>query len=232
MQTVNPQSGPSPPSSTPGISLSVGKFTPLTPSPGELEWEWFRSWREWRQASWVGPSNEGQLISLAKIMLSSDWYNAMEDFNWNFTTLDALYVNMDRKPEVLFPPLKRVVSLLTSLKKSPQETHIQFYARVKAAIIIGGIGTKKSFNLSLDRLMIIRVIKGLPNSDQCELLWKYNTFNITNDNLNHFLLTLTSVFSNNINNQQQINSIARGSLLVKNSRNQPKLLLIMPLIVS
>ena len=104
---------------------------------------------------------------------------------------------MDNKLEVLLPPLKRAVNLLTCSKKSPQETHHQFLERVKAALIVGGIGARTSFNLSWDRIMIILVIKGLSNSDRCEILCRFGTFNISMDILNKFLLTLISVASNN-----------------------------------
>ena len=56
------------------------------------------------------------------------------------------------------------------------------------------------------------VIKGLSNADQCEILCRFDTFNISMDNLNKFLLTLTSVASNNTNNQQSINAIAKNKV--------------------
>ena len=135
-------------------------------------------------ATWIGSSNKTQLISLVKIKLSSKWRNTLADYKWEDATLDGLYVHMDQKLEVLFPPLKRAVSLLTSLKKSPQETHLQYLERVKSALIVGGIGTRTSFNLSWDKLTIKLVIKGLSNADQCKIFCCFDIFNISMDNLN------------------------------------------------
>ena len=131
----------------------------------------------------------------------------MEDFNCENTLVDALYITMDRKLELVFPPLKYAVSIFSVLHKCPQETYIQFYERVKQTLITGGIGTKESFDLSQDRLIIILVIKGLNNSDQNEIVHKFDTFDINNDNLMCFLSTLTTVSANHDHNQ--INFIAK-----------------------
>ena len=60
--------------------------------------------------------------------------------------------------------------------------------------------------------MIILVIKGLSNCDQCEILQKFDTFIISMNNLNKFLSTLTSIAYNNTNNQQSINAIAKNKV--------------------
>ena len=83
--------------------------------------------------------------------------------------MDGLYFHMDHKLEILFPPLKRAVHLLTSLKKSPQESHIQYLERV-------------TFTLSWDKLIIILLIKGLSKVDQCKILRHFDTFDISIDN--------------------------------------------------
>ena len=104
--------------------------------------------------------------------------------------MDGLYFHMDNKLDNLFPPLKRTVHLLTSLKTNLQESHIQYMERVKTAMLTGGVGCRASFYLSWDKLIIILTIKGLSNANQCEILCCFDTFHISMDNLIKFLLTL------------------------------------------
>ena len=68
---------------------------------------------------------------------------------------------MDLKLEILWPSLKRIIDLLTSLKKAPHATHIQYTERVQRKIVTGGVGSKTSFSLDWERLLIVLILKGL-----------------------------------------------------------------------
>ena len=48
---------------------------------------------------------------------------------------------------------------MSSLKKSQQETHLQFLDRVKKAMKTGGVGTRNLFKLTLEKLIIVLIIK-------------------------------------------------------------------------
>ena len=110
-----------------------------------------------------GSADEQQLLNLVKINLSSEWRKTLADYHWETATMDGLYAYMDLKLEILFPPLKRIVHLLTSLKKSPQESHVQYLEWVKTAMLTGGVGSKNSFSLTWDKMIIVLVITGISN---------------------------------------------------------------------
>ena len=105
-----------------------------------------------------------------KINLSSEWHHTLSDYDWESGSMNSLYKYMDLKLEVLFPPLKRIINILTSLKKSPQETHVQYMERVKNAMMTGGVRSRAAFSLAWDKLIIVLVLKGLTNNDQCNIL--------------------------------------------------------------
>ena len=54
---------------------------------------------------------------------------------------------MDLKLEIYWPSLKRIVDLLTSLKKAPHDSNIQFMERVQKKMVTGGVGSKNNFSL-------------------------------------------------------------------------------------
>ena len=92
------------------------------------------------------------------------------EFDWDIQTLQELYESMDIQLNVYWPPLKRTINLMSSLKKSQQETHLQYLDRVKKAMKTEGVGTRNSFKLTWDKLMIVRIIKGLSTTDQNDIL--------------------------------------------------------------
>ena len=73
---------------------------------------------------------------------------ALSDFDWDSETVQSLYEVMDLKLGVYWPPLKRTINLLTSLKKAQHETHLQFMERVKRSMKTGGVGSRHSFSLT------------------------------------------------------------------------------------
>ena len=115
-------------------------------------------------------AGEKQLLNLVKINLSDDWRHTLLDYNWEVGSMNSLYKYMDLKLEVLFPPLKRIINLLTFLKKSPQETYVQYMERMKTAMLTGGLGSRSAFSLTRDKLIIVLVLKGLTDSDQSNIL--------------------------------------------------------------
>ena len=121
--------------------------------------------------NWLGSSpSELQLLSLVKVNLSEEWRNATTDLNWDRGTMKGLYSLMDLKLEIYWPSLKRIVDLLTSLKKAPHESHIQFLERVQKKMLTGGVGSKNNFSLDWDKLLIVLILKGLPVGDTRNLL--------------------------------------------------------------
>ena len=62
-------------------------------------------------------AGEKQLLNLVKINLSEEWRHTLSEYDWEAGSMQSLYRFMDLKLEVLFPPLKRIINLLTSLKK-------------------------------------------------------------------------------------------------------------------
>ena len=122
--------------------LSYGKLPPLTTSLGELEWgvsptllwELFRSWREWWVASWMGPANDGQLVSIIMIRLSAEWHNTLQGTFWDNTTIEGLYIDTICKLELVHPPLKGAITILSNLQKSSSETYTQYFEHVKQSL--------------------------------------------------------------------------------------------------
>ena len=60
-------------------------------------------------------ASENQLLNLVKENLSEEWCNALTEYDWNTGSMQGLYELMDLKLEIYWPPLKRIVDLLTSL---------------------------------------------------------------------------------------------------------------------
>ena len=145
--------------------------------------------------------------------LSEEWRNALTEFDWDSGTMKGLYTLMDLKLEIYWPSLKRIVDLLTSLKKAPHKSHIQFLERVQKKMLTGGVGSKSNFSLDWDKLLIVLILKGLPVGDQNEVLKKFDTLEVSLANLSKFLQTLSVVSGNSSN--QGINSIS------SNSNNSP-----------
>ena len=88
-----------------------GNFTQMNPSMEVLDLitnptllrEWFVSWRELWNASWVGPGNEAQLLALIKIKMSAGWKNSLSNVDWS--TLTILYlVSVDVPQAQHHPP--------------------------------------------------------------------------------------------------------------------------------
>ena len=98
---------------------------------------------------------------------------------------------MDAKLNIRFPPLKRTVKLLTELKLNGSENPSQFLERVGREMRSGGIGEQPNINLNWERLLIILVVKGLPNNFQIELLKRFDTLECTLENLTQFVDTLS-----------------------------------------
>ena len=82
---------------------------------------------------------------------------------------------------------------MTSLKKTQHETHLQCMDRVKRAMKTGGIGTRLSFSITWDKLRIVLIMKGLPTADQNNILRKFDTLEVSFDNLSLFMQTLSAV---------------------------------------
>ena len=102
-----------PPPVPPGVPpVPGGRFTPLTPGPGTLEWgcspsallTWFQSWTDFWRVNWLGTSpSEVQLLSLVKVNLSEEWKNATAEFDWDRGTMKGLHILMDQKLEITGP---------------------------------------------------------------------------------------------------------------------------------
>ena len=138
--------------------------------------------------NWLGSSqSEVQLLSLVKVNLSEEWHNATTEFDWDQGTMKGLHILMDHKLEVYWPSLKRIVDLLTSLKKAPHESHIQFLERAQKKMITDGVGSKHKFSLDWDKLLIVLIPKGLPVGDQHKILERLNTLEVSLANLSRFL---------------------------------------------
>ena len=140
-----------------------------------------------------GTANELQLLKLIKVNLPEEWIMALSDFDWENQTVQELYEYMDMKLNVYWPPLKRTINLMTSLKKSQHETHWQYMVRVIEAMETGGVGTRLSFSLTWDKLMIVLIMKGLSTADQKDILRKFDTLEVSFDNLSLFMQTLSAV---------------------------------------
>ena len=94
--------------------------------------------------------------------------------------MKGLHILMDQKLEIYWPSLKRIVDLLTSPKKVPHESHIQFLERAQKKMITGGVGSKHQFSLYLDKLLIVLILKGSPLGDQNKILKKFDTVDACN----------------------------------------------------
>ena len=159
-------------------------------SPSDLE-KWFLRWDLWWNASYQGPSNPGRLVQMQRMYMSDEWLRVLSDVNWGSISPLALQNLMDAKLNIRFPPLKRTVRLLTDLKLAGSESPSQFLERVGREMRSGGIGIQPHINLTWERLLIILVVKGLPNNFQIELLKRFDTLECTIENLTRFLDTLS-----------------------------------------
>ena len=113
--------------------------------------------------NWIcNTASEIQFLNLVKVNLSEKWHSALAEFDWNKGSMQSLYTLKDLKLEIYWPSLKRIVDLLTSLKKAPHESHIQFLERVQKKMLTGGVGSKNNFSLDWDKLLIVLILKGLP----------------------------------------------------------------------
>ena len=200
------------------------QFVLLTPSPGPLEWKctpsvlhnWFQKWRSFWEINWVGgKADELKLLKLIKVNLPVEWVMALSDFDWETQTVQQLYELMDMRLNVYWPPLKRTINLLTSFKKSKHETHWQFMVRVMKAMETGGLGTRLSFALTWDKLIILLVMKGLPNADLNKILLKFNTLELSFNDLSSFMHTLSAISENS--------SSKNNSIISKQQKNAPNL---------
>ena len=108
--------------------------------------------------------------------------------------------------QCILAPLKRTINLLTSLKKNQQETHLQYVDRVKRALKTGWVGTRQDFALTWEKLLIVLIMKGLPTTDQNDILRKFDTLEDSFDNLSLFLQTLSAVAENNTSHINAITS--------------------------
>ena len=63
-----------------------------------------------------GRANELQLLKLIKVNLPEEWIMALSDFDWENQTVQELYEYMAKKLNVYWPPVKRTINLMTSLK--------------------------------------------------------------------------------------------------------------------
>ena len=72
--------------------------------------------------------------------------------DWTVQTVQSLYTLMDKKLEVQFSPLWRLVELFASFKLSNTESPCTFLDRVEIGMTHGGTGTKEVMNLIWDRL--------------------------------------------------------------------------------
>ena len=200
------------------------QFVLLTPSPGPLEWKctpsvlhnWFQKWRSFWEINWVGgKADELKLLKLIKVNLPVEWVMALSDFDWETQTVQQLYELMDMRLNVYWPPLKRTINLLTSFKKSKHETHWQFMVRVMKAMETGGLGTRLSFALTWDKLITLLVMKGLPNADLNKILLKFNTLELSFNDLSSFMHTLSAISENS--------SSKNNSIISKQQKNAPNL---------
>ena len=110
--------------------------------------------------------------------------------------MNELYEFMDKPLDVYWPPLKRTIHIMSSLRKSQQETHLQFLERVKKAMRTGGLGTRNAFKLNWDTLLMVLIIKGLSISDQNKILERFDTLEVSFDNLSIFMQTMSVVSEN------------------------------------
>ena len=117
-----------------------------------------------------GTADELQILKLIKINIPEKWIKALSKFDWENQTVQELYEYMDIQFNVYWPPLKRTINLMTSLKKTQHETHMQYMDRVKRAMKSGGVGTRLSSSLTWDKLMIVLIMKGLSTADQNDIL--------------------------------------------------------------
>ena len=58
---------------------------------------------------------------------------------------------------------------------------------------IGGVGTCNAFKLTWEKLMIVLIIKGLSITDQNDILKRFDTLDVSFDNLSLFMQTMSVV---------------------------------------
>ena len=73
----------------------------------------------------------------------------------------------------------------------------------------GGVGTRNSFKLTWNKLMIVLIIKGLSTTDQNDILRRFNTLEVSFDNLSLFMQTKSVVTENSSSHINSTNSNVR-----------------------
>ena len=94
---------------------------------------------------------------------------------------------------------------------------MKYLDHVKKAVKTGGVGTRLSFKLTWDKLMIVLIIRGLPITDQNDILRRFKTLELSFENLSLFMQTMSVVSENS---SSHINSIS--SICKKNTANLAK----------
>ena len=115
---------------------------------------------------------------------------ALSEFDWENQTVQELYEFMEIQLNVYWSPLKRTINLMSSLKKTQHETHLQFLDRVKKAMKTGGVGSRHSFKLTWEKLMIVLINKGLSTTDQNDILHRFDALEVSMNNLSLFIQTM------------------------------------------
>ena len=111
VSTVSAEGSRSNPAPVPSAAPlpSGGKYTPLAPAPGTLEWgctptalhTWFQAWKDFWHVNRMGnTASEMQLLNLVKVNLSEEWHSALNDFDWSKGSMQSLYTLMDLKFEI------------------------------------------------------------------------------------------------------------------------------------
>ena len=92
VSTVSDEGSGSTPAPVPSAAPlpSGGKYTPLAPALGTLEWgctptalhTWFQAWQDFWQVNWMGnTASEMQLLNLVKVNLSEEWRSTLSDYD-------------------------------------------------------------------------------------------------------------------------------------------------------
>ena len=69
----------------------------------------------------------------------------------------------------------------------------------------GGLGSRNAFKLTWDKLLMVLIIKGLSTTDQNDILKRFDTLDVSFDNLSLFMQTMSVVTENS---SSHINSIS------------------------
>ena len=91
---------------------------------------------------------------------------------------------------------------------------MQYLDRVKKAMKSGGVGTEISFKPTWDKLLIVLIIKGLSITNQNYILFRFNTLEVSFDNLSLFMQTMSVVSENSSSHINSISSIRKKILQI------------------